>query len=206
MHAVETARRQISAARGRTSIPFDAPTPERLAKAGPAAILGSAVRRVDVGERGAVDVIELKAPRFRVQCAFERLSKRGELDPNDGMRNQALAAAGERYALDHHRASLDGLKAINLLAGGTGGGGGLFGTESKCFAFERYCAASDAMYRKNRLAVDAVVIEGRAPVDIGAQLGNYALDKVRSALAMTALRDGLAELEAHYAAVDAGRA
>ena len=157
-------------------------TPERLAKSH-----GHQIGSVDRLQR------VLAAP-------LDGLHARRALDP-DADCNTALYEAGQRYRRHWHGAGLCALSAQDITRmGGSRGTPGWAVPPSEAAAWHRgeYDKARACLGAYLARWLDAIVIEERAPLEVGRQATRYADKTTATAVAMEILRSGLSVLAGHW--------
>lgn len=181
------------------SVHLQGPTPERAAKAGADIRIERTSRAISLVLHGKPVVEKLTTARMRVtEGAFDRAAGRGQLHP-DPERNRILAAAGRKYRSQWTQAGLEPIQGQDPgKIRSTSPSAGLLGTEAKCEAFKEYCAASDALGRRDRVVIDAVVLRDRPLVEIGRQIAMQNDAKLCTGIAMHKLRSGLTDLAVHF--------
>ncbi|TPL36731.1 hypothetical protein [Mesorhizobium sp. B2-4-8] len=144
-----------------------------------------------------VDAAEAAGTTFRRSDNFQRLHAARQLD-KDPETNDALHAAGLRYASDHHLAGLEPLGAIDysrvMVDGGSGEGMG----DRMVQARSRYRGARALLGAHYGPAVDAVVIEGQSLGDTGLRISHFKDRGKATAAAGERLNGGLRLLAQSY--------
>ncbi|TIN10401.1 hypothetical protein [Mesorhizobium sp.] len=143
------------------------------------------------------DAAEASGATFRLSDNFARLHSAKQLD-KDPETNDALHAAGLRYANDHHLAGLQPLGAIDysrvMVDGGSGEGMG----DRMVQARSRYRQARALLGSHYGPAVDAVVIDGRSLGDTGLMISHFKDRGKATAAAGERLNGGLRLLAQSY--------
>lgn len=177
-----------------------APTPERLLRAGGCAVIERFSEAREVVRGGRVETATVEACRVRVcDAPLDRLAMRRQIAPKDFERNELLALAGHRYRELWFTAGLHGLR-------GTDPGRismrrcrpEFFGSGRQIDAFEAYCTASNWLTGHERTVVDAVVLDEVEPVEIGRLISGYRQVQQASAIGLFMLRNGLGQLAVHF--------
>lgn len=119
-----------------------------------------------------VDAAAAKGGVFRTSDNLGRMHSAKQLD-DDPETNDALHAAGIRYAQDHHLAGLDPLGAIDYsrVTVDFGSVEGMPGRMAD--ARGRYRTARTLLGSRYGPVVDAVVIDGKSLGDVGAEITRY---------------------------------
>ena len=182
------------------AVSSDVPTPHRLAKAAGSAHIEKTVRTVDIVQDGEATSVAVTGHRVRLtDSPFETLVRRKQLAPGNLELNRILTAAARRYHSIWRQAGLEPICGQDpSKIPSTASNAGLIGTEKKSNAFKEYCAASDALHRLDRLAVDAIVLNERRPEDIGQKLCAVRDRTLTIGIATHRLRSGLHELAIHF--------
>ena len=157
-------------------------TPERLAKS-----YGHQIGTTDRLQR------VLAAP-------LEGLHARRALDP-DPVCNTALYEAGQRYRRHWHGAGLCALSAQDITR--VGGGRGTPGwaippSEAAAWHRSEFDKARVCLGAYLARWLDAIVIEERAPLEVGRETTRYTDKTTATAIAMEILRSGLGMLASHW--------
>ncbi|MER9883116.1 hypothetical protein [Mesorhizobium sp. M0118] len=143
------------------------------------------------------DAAEASGTTFRRSDNFQRLHSAKQLD-KDPETNDALHAAGLRYASDHHLAGLQPLGAVDysrvVVDGGSGEGMG----DRMVQARSRYRQARALLGSHYGPAVDAVVIEGQSLGDTGLRISHFKDRGKATAAAGERLNGGLRLLAQSY--------
>ena len=179
----------------------EAPSVERLLRAGDAARIETFSEVVEVARGDAFEAVAVDFVRMRLDDGpLARLRDRRQLDRDDKGRNLALAMAGEKYRQAYVRSGLDPLHSLDptrevatAYAPGT-----LWRSESQVEALQHFRAAREAIPEDFRGALAAIVLEDRDIVDVGREIGAYKDAKMAGAVALFILRRGLAALARHY--------
>lgn len=158
-------------------------TPERLRKAPISMIVNKNVQRV-------------------IEAPLEMLCARGRLDP-DPRRNALLYDAGCRYRRHWQASGLSQLKAIDygrevLAREDSEGTHPYMGSERSAGHRMEIRAARHALGEYLARWLDAIVIEERAPLEVGREATRYADRTTATAIAMEVLRAGLTTLAGHW--------
>lgn len=199
MSALQTAEQTLNRIARSGAVNVAVPTPQRVLHAKGAARVEKIYHSVEVTRDGKPEVEAVATSRVRMSDgAFDRAISRGQLHP-DPRRNMILAAAGRRYRAIWTQAGLEPLQGMDpSKIRTTRESAGLLGTERKCEAFKEYIAASDAIERRARVVVDAIVLHDRAMLDVGRQVALQNDAKLCTAIAMHKLRSGLTDLAVHF--------
>ena len=182
----------------------ETPSPERLLRDAGHARVERGITFVDVVDAaGEITSAAVIAHRIRVTTGpLERMGGKGHLDP-DPFRNGALLSAGRRYLSLWSQAGLSPIQGQDPgKIRSTAVGAGMLGTERKCEAFSAYCAASDAMDFRERLAVDAIVLHDTPIQDVGQKLGRKTDRSSAITIGTYAMRCGLEKLAIHFGMLD----
>jgi len=137
------------------------------------------------------------SPRARILNGFDRMHSAKQLD-DDADINDALHAAGLRYAQDHHLARLDPLGAVDYARVIVDGGATSSGGESMLQARRRYRAAQGLLGTKYGTVVESVVVDGKSLGEIGAAITRYKDKGKAIAAAGERLNAGLRLLAVSY--------
>ncbi|MBZ9980413.1 hypothetical protein LB521_04530 [Mesorhizobium sp. BR-1-1-8] len=144
-----------------------------------------------------VDAAEAAGTTFRRSDNFQRLHAARQLD-KDPETNDALHAAGLRYASDHHLAGLEPLGAVDysrvMVDGGSGEGMG----DRMVQARSRYRQARTLLGAHYGPAVDAVVVEGHSLGETGLRISHFKDRGKATAAAGERLNGGLRLLAQGY--------
>lgn len=156
-----------------------------------------AVTPIITAENDNVEDDSAPLPRVRLLNGFDRMHSSKQLD-DDADTNDALHAAGLRYAQDHHLARLNPLGAVDYSRVVVDGGAAGSGTESMVQARRRYRAAQELLGAKYAAVVEAVVVEGKSLGEIGASITRYRDRGKAIAAAGERLNAGLRLLAINY--------
>lgn len=168
-----------------------APTPERIAQAGPDAFT--------VGPTGRAQFNDAPLDRlFHRGLLPERIKGR----PFDTELNRLLYAAGHRYREDWFMSGLGGTKAIDYNSvGGGGSGGAPWGiptSERAAHHRARWREASRVLSRMEYLAIGGVVCDERTLLDVGREISGRQRRQTASAICLGHIRVALHKLARHY--------
>ncbi|TGR33017.1 MULTISPECIES: hypothetical protein [unclassified Mesorhizobium] len=128
---------------------------------------------------------------------FQRMHTAGQLD-KDAETNDALHAAGLRYASDHYLAGLQPLGAIDYSRVSVDGGSGEGMGERMTQARDRYRKARVLLGAHYGPIVDAVVVDGNSLGEAGLKISHYKDRGKAIAAAGERLNGGLRLLAQHY--------
>jgi hypothetical protein len=119
-----------------------------------------------------VDKAAAKGGVFRVADNLQRMHSAKQLD-DDPETNDALFAAGLRYAQDHHQAGLSPLGAVDYSRQVVDCGGQGDAAEGRAVARDRYRAARELLGSRYGRVVEGVVVEGKSLGEVGAEITRY---------------------------------
>lgn len=144
-----------------------------------------------------VDAAEAAGTTFRRSDNFQRLHTARQLD-KDPETNDALHAAGLRYASDHYLAGLQPLGAIDYSRTKVDCGSGEGMNDSAIQARSRYRRARTLLGAHYGPTVDAVVVEGHSLGDTGLKTTHFKDKGKATAAAGERLNGGLRLLATSY--------
>ncbi|MBG0811214.1 hypothetical protein IY145_17805 [Methylosinus sp. H3A] len=186
----------------------EAPTPERLMRAGGAAKVERFADTAVVVNGSRAAEVEIEAVRVVVaDDPFTKLCNGGHVHKKPG-RNLQLCTAGIRYREVWRQASQGGAirgPSWNERVQG-GRSPGLFGSESAAQSLLKFTKMRAAIGdRDHQKAVEAIVLEDRPPEDVGREISGYAAPAPARAVSMHALRRGLEALARHLGLIEPER-
>jgi hypothetical protein len=118
------------------------------------------------------EAAEAKGCVFRASDNLQRMHTAKQLD-DDPETNDALFAAGLRYAQDHHQAGLSPLGAVDYSREIVDFGGQHDAAEGRAIARDRYRAARELLGSRYGQVVEGVVVEGKSLGEVGAEITRY---------------------------------
>ncbi|NGO51632.1 hypothetical protein [Allomesorhizobium camelthorni] len=143
------------------------------------------------------DKASAKGGVFRVADNLQRMHTAKNLD-DDPETNDALFAAGLRYAQDHHQAGLSPLGAVDYSRVVVDGGGQQNSADSRAVARDRYRAARELLGSRYGGVVEGVAVEGKSLGEVGAEITRYRDRGKAIAAAGERLNAGLRLLAVRY--------
>lgn len=143
------------------------------------------------------DAAEASGTTFRRSDNFQRLHSSKQLD-KDPETNDALHAAGLRYASDHHVAGLQPLGAVDYSRAMVDGGSSEGMGDRMVQARSRYRQARAVLGQHYGSVVDAVVIDGSSLGEAGLKISHYKDRGKAIAAASERLNGGLRLLAKSY--------
>ncbi len=177
------------------------PTPERLLHDAGSARIEQSLSFTDIEIGGEVRSVAVKATRIRINAGpFETLVSRRHLDPTDSDRNRILAAAGRRFGFLWHQAGLSPLQGQDpgKIRSTAAPAGFLCGPERQSDAWAELKLAQAVLDRRDRIAVEAIVLHDK-PLDwTGRLIGSQNEKKLATGVAVHQLRIGLEKLAIHF--------
>lgn len=176
------------------------PTPHRLLQDAGSARIEQSLSFTDLDTGGEVRSVAVKATRIRITAGpFETLVSRRHLDPQDTDRNRILAAAGRRFGSLWMQAGLSPIQGQDPgKIRTTAIAAGFLGTDRRCEAYSDLTAARAVLDRRDRIAVEAIVLHDK-PLDwTGRHIGSQNDKKLATTLAVHQLRIGLEKLAIHF--------
>ncbi|ATQ67911.1 hypothetical protein CQW49_08445 [Methylosinus trichosporium OB3b] len=181
----ESAIRKFEAQGSRRS---EAPTPERLLKAGGAARVERIIDTTVVMDGSRTAEVEIEAVRVRVDDdPFARLCN-GKIIDRRPARNLALCNAGLRYRQAWQSATAGNIRGARFAEHVDGGkGAGLFGTESAAGALQAFRKMRAAVRPRALAVLDAIVLREADLVDAGRQFTGYKAEIQARTCALTLL-------------------
>ena len=190
----------------------DAPTPERLVRDAGYARVERTLTFVDVPSAdGEMMSAVLKGAHVRVTSeAFERMGARGLLAPGDADLNRDLLTTARRFYKSWYDAGLSPIRGqdpgkIRSTASHDGllvGPDELRGAERQAEAWKGYRAALAVLDRRERVAVEAIVLHDKLAVWVGSKISGLVDKGGAKAVGMYALRAGLEKVAVHYGIID----
>jgi hypothetical protein len=179
------------------------PTLERLIHAGESVETESFESVVDLPEGVRTKPVFVKAKRMRIEDSpLARLERGGHLgDPHVKGLNAIRAAAGAMYRLHWYEAGMAGaIPAMDPSKPFVGNltPAGLTRVEGKEGHYSKFVAAANCLPHEFRRVVDAVVLQERGLLDIGAEVCYSKSEKIITAIVLHTLRHGLQRLARHF--------